>query len=354
MKENLFDHLLDHALEGIIVTDLEGTIILANQTVKDILGYDPDNLPGCFIGNVFPSTSTLHLLPNLIKIAGEPGGFEGEIMLSSNTDQSVLVRLRARPFPEKSPDRLLFRFLDWREVSDLMRELRDTSQMAILGNLLQSMSHEIRNPVTSIGGYSRKLIRSLTVGTPEKEWAGHITANVKVLESLINTVQNFVHLPSPNFEKGSLEGVLDRILEDTAPLLESRSIRLDRKWTKTFLEMYLDPALLEKALRAVIINGVERMPEGGSLTVSGGSDGKFCRLTIDDTGPSLDPDQMEEDLSPVHVLRLFQTDLNLAIANRIVGEHDGQFSLSSNNPEGLRVAISLPLDRRRLPRAMIS
>lgn len=354
MMENLFDHLLDHALEGIIVTDLEGTIILANHTVFKILGHNPDKLPGCFIGNLFPPTSTLHLLPNLIKLAAEPGGFDGEVMLSSSADQSVLVRLQAGPFPEKSPDRLLFRFLDWREVKDLMRELKDTSQLAILGNLLRSMAHEIRNPITSIGGYSRKLSGSLDPETPEREWADHIERNVETLESLIKTVQNFVQLPSPNFEKGSLEGVLERIIEDTAPLLESRRIRLDRKWSKTRLDLYLDPDLLEKALRAVIINGVERMPDGGSLTVSGRTDGKFCRLTIDDTGPSLDPHEMEEDLSPVHVLRLFQTDLNLAIANRIVDEHDGHFSLSSNDPEGLRVAISLPLDRRHLPRARIS
>lgn len=351
MAENLFDHLLDHALEGIIVTDLRGTIILSNRTVFEILGHDPDGLPGSFIGNVFPATSTLHLLPNLIRIASEPGGFEGEIMLSTHEDQQVLVRLRAEPFPEKSPDRIIFRFLDWREVRDLMSDLRDTSQMAVLGNLLQSMAHEIRNPITSIGGFSRKLKRALSDGTPEKEWALQIEYNARILESLINTVQNFVQLPSPNFEKRSLEAVVERILEDTAPLLESRSIILDRRWSKTLMDLYLDPDLLEKALKAVIINGVERMPHGGSLTVSGRSDGNFCRLTIDDTGPSMDAHQMEEDLSPIHVLRVFHSDLNLAIANRIVDEHNGQLSLSSNDPEGLRVAISLPLDRRRISRA---
>ncbi|UCF30427.1 MAG: PAS domain S-box protein [bacterium] len=354
MDQGLSDHLLSNALEGIVLTDLEGNIISSNRTTQQILGYSPDELEGQFIGTIFPTKSTLHLLPNLMKLARERSGFAGEILLKGKTPEEVIVRLTVESFPGGDPAYLLFRFLDWREVKSHMEELRETSQLAILGRLTRSVAHEILNPVTAIGAYAKKLAGSLAENSREAGWADQISSNVQVLEYLVRTVQNFVNLPPPRFKLASMGEILEESIENVAHQVRERGIQVTRDVIKKLPRAYLDPDLLLKALTAILLNGIERMPSGGDIVISDHSDNRYYRVMIDDTGPSLKPYQIEDDLSPLHVMRVLRTDLNLAIAKRIVADHGGEMDLTSIDPAGLRVVLTLPLDRRKISRTALT
>jgi PAS domain S-box-containing protein len=354
MDLELFDHLISDAIEGIIVTDLEGTVISSNTTSCQTLGHSAEDLAGQFIGVIFPQKSILHLLPNLMRLAGEGAGFAGEILLRSSASEEIIVRLRVDRYPQTDPEYLLFRFLDWREINDLLQELKDTSQLAILGRLTRSAAHEILNPIAAIGGFARRMSDNLPKDSEESMWAQQIAANVQVLEYLVKTVQNFINLPAPSFKMMSIGDILDESIADTEQELASRGIQLTRKRAKEYPRIFLDPGLLKKALTAILYNGIGRMPEGGILSISDYPDRKNHRMIIDDSGPSLKPHQIEDDLSPLHVMRAIETDLNLAIANRIVEDHGGEMELVSIDPAGLRVTLTLPLDRRRVSRTTIT
>ncbi len=353
MDEKLQEHLLTNSLEGIIITDLEGTISYVNATALEMLQFRKRDLEDAFLGTVFPPSSTYHLLSNLMKLAREGVGFLGEIMLQTSQTIPIIVKLKAEVFPGKAePEYLLFRFLDWTEVSDLINELKVSSQLAVLGNLTRSMSHEILNPVTAAGGFARKLLKSLPDNSSEYEWSGLILQNIEILESLLSTVRNFLDLPEPHFVEESVDRILEKALESTLKELKSRNIELEQD-TKALSKTYLDPSLLEKAFTAVLVNAAERMENGGKLTISGSSDQKSNHVSVDDTGPPLDTNQMEEDLSPVHVMRTLQSDLNLAIAQKIISDHGGRLKLTQSHSGNLRVQISLPHDRRQISRARL-
>ena len=112
----------------------------------------------------------------------------------------------------------------------------------------------------------------------------------------------------------------------------------------------MDPDLLKKALSAILLNAVSRMPKGGELTLDLSFKDDHCQISVEDTGPTLDAWQMEEDLSPIHLIGAHRTHLNLAIAKRIVDEHGGRFEIGESPAEGLKVKIRLPTDRRALAR----
>jgi two-component system sensor histidine kinase HydH len=114
--------------------------------------------------------------------------------------------------------------------------------------------------------------------------------------------------------------------------------------------VYMDPGLLKQAFSAVLLNAVDRMPRGGDLTLDLSYAKGLCQVNFEDNGPALNAMQMEEDLSPVHVIGAHRTHLNLAIAKRIVDEHGGRFDISTSAVHGLKVRISLPTDRRALAR----
>jgi signal transduction histidine kinase len=271
-------------------------------------------------------------------------------MLQAADSEQVMVRLQVQTWPENEPRRLLFRFLDWREIHEIVRQLRESSQMAVLGNLIRSLSHEILNPIAVIGTYTRRLLDPGYRDADKDEWARQVLSSVDRLEHMIETVQAYLDLPSPRFVKGSLDEILDRSVEKIRAEAEGNGVRITCDREEKLPVGFLDPQLLETALTATLINALERMPDGGDLVVVREiADGRGT-IRIQDTGPFLDVKQIEEDLSPVHVIGGEQFHLNLAIARRIVDDHGGRFNLESSGSKGLTVRIVLPTDRRTVAR----
>ncbi|MGD8352732.1 MAG: PAS domain-containing protein [Pseudomonadota bacterium] len=350
MDTKLKDFLLSHALEGIVVTDMEGDIMACNQTACRLLGYQELELLAQFVGFIFPAKSVSHLLPNLLHLARETGRFDGDIILEDSLGEEIMVRMAAQAWPSADPTYILLRFLDWRETHQIMTLLKESSQMATLGILTRSLSHEIINPVSVIGGHTRRLLEDLPPDSREETWALQVLDNVEKLESMIETIGNFLNIPNPSFSKGSPEDLLRASVQNIEEEASRLGIMINLEMARKTPEIYLDPQLLEKAFSAVLLNALDRMPNGGQLNMSLDSETNYCRILIGDSGPSLDMKQMEEDLSPVHVMEGHRAHLNLAIAKRIVDEHGGRFEIGSMEPVGLRVRMRLPIDRRALAR----
>ena len=350
MDTDLKEYLLSHSLEGIIVADMEGNILQCNDTAHRMLGYQVSDLEGQFIGFIFPPQSVSHLLLNLLHLARESGGFEGDIILQDSIGDSVMVRMTAQAWPGDNPSRLLLRFLDWRENHQVMTQMRESSQMASLGTLTRSLSHEILNPVSVIGGYTRRLLDSLQPDSREEEWARQVMGEAEKLESMIETIRNFLHLPAPSFEKYPLDDLLKNSLDGIRENAEKIGIRIIIEKSRKPPNIFMDPDLLKKALSAILLNAVSRMPSGGELTLGLSYNDDYWQISIEDTGPTSDACQMEEDLSPIHLFGAHPTHLNLAIAKRIVDEHGGRFQLGKSRSEGLKVKVRLPIDRRALAR----
>ncbi len=350
MDTDLREFLVTDSLEGIILTDMEGNILECNGTTHRILGYPGTALEGQFIGIIFPPQSISYLLPNLLHLVRSGGGFNGEIILQSSKEDNVMVRMTAQAWPPENPSYLLIRFLDWSETNRIMTQLRESNQMASLGALTRSLSHEILNPVSIIGGHIRRLLASLPPDSREEEWARQVLFGTERLESMIGTIETFLSLPSPSFEKNSLENPLGSSLDRIQVEADRAGIRITREKGRDLPQIFMDPDLMEKAFSAVLLNAVDRMPKGGELILGLSYGDGLCRVSIEDNGPTLDASQMEEDLSPIHMIGAHRTHLNLAIAKRIVDEHGGRFDIGTSASKGLKVRIGLPTDRRALAR----
>jgi len=350
MDSKLKDHLLSRSLEGIVTTDLTGTVLYSNETALELLGYGTSFLIGEHISALFPPASSSHLLPNLMQMARETAGFDSEIMLQSINGEQIMVRLLIQTWPSDEPETIVFRFLDRRETHEIVRQLKESSQMAILGDLTRSFSHEMLNPIAVIGTYIRRILDPGNRDKDQEEWSRQVISSVERLEDIAETVQTYLDLPSPRFAEGSLDDTLDRSLENVRYEAEEKGVRTVGESDKGLPAGFLDSQLLETAFTAVLVNALERMPDGGDLVVTRETRQAHGSISIRDSGPSMDVKQIEEDLSPMHVIGGEQFHLNLAIARRIVDDHGGSFRLDSSDGQGLTVHITLPVDRRTVER----
>jgi two-component system, sporulation sensor kinase E len=353
MDPDLKDHLVTESLEGIVVTDLTGSILECNQTAGQLLGYTHIDLKNEHVGILFPPASTSHLLPNLMCLAVNEGGFRGEIMLQKADDEAVMVQLHANGFPTTSPRYVLFRFLDWRETREIIRQLKESNQLAVLGSLTRSMAHEIINPLSVIGAYTRKLLDSSPCTKEEVEWIRHVNTSIERLEAMIESVQTYLNLPHASFTLASPGKILDEAVKAYFAHTQDQGILIQMKTHEKLPDIYLDPVLFEMAINAAFRNAIQRMPRGGNLMVTTSARESDICIAIEDSGPFLDGSQLEEDLSPIHVVGSDKSHLNLAIARRIIDEHSGSFHLGPSELGGIKVKFTLPRDRRAIVRHRI-
>ncbi len=103
-----------------------------------------------------------------------------------------------------------------------------------------------------------------------------------------------------------------------------------------------DPNYLKQLLLNLILNGVQAMPRGGTLTVGAEIDKSRLRLTVTDRGAGIEPEALEKIFEPYFTTKPNGSGLGLAIARRIVEAHGGVISAKSGAQRGASFEVLLP------------
>ncbi|MHB8767351.1 MAG: sensor histidine kinase, partial [Deferrisomatales bacterium] len=114
--------------------------------------------------------------------------------------------------------------------------------------------------------------------------------------------------------------------------------------------LYADPALLGELFSGLMENAVEAMPAGGGLTVECRAAESWVVVQIQDTGVGIPEEDLEEIFDPFYTSKTSGAGLGLAKAFLIVEEHGGTIDFESRVGEGTTCAVTLPVERRRVPR----
>jgi signal transduction histidine kinase len=103
-----------------------------------------------------------------------------------------------------------------------------------------------------------------------------------------------------------------------------------------------DPNYLKQLLLNLIINGIQAMPSGGTLTVTAGADNNVVRIAVSDSGAGIDPEALERIFEPYFTTKANGSGLGLAIARRIAEAHGGTITVESERQRGSRFQVVLP------------
>jgi signal transduction histidine kinase len=103
-----------------------------------------------------------------------------------------------------------------------------------------------------------------------------------------------------------------------------------------------DPELLHRALSNLVLNAMDAMPEGGTLTVSARMQGERVEICVADTGEGMTPEECERLFTPYYTTKQYGTGLGLAIVQSVVADHAGTISVESRRGGGTAFVILLP------------
>lgn len=234
------------------------------------------------------------------------------------------------------------------EKERLQAELVQSQRLAALGRITANVAHEFRNPLTAIGGFARRLNRSLSAGTDEKETTGLIVSEVTELEKILKSVLSFSRESALQKTPENLGRLVDEILPLYAEACSMKGITVAAGYGE-IPDVSLDRDQIREAIGAVVSNAVEAAPRGGrisiALTAETVDQRTYAVLQVKDNGSGISPEIMDKIFEPFFSTRTARRGigLGLPIAKKIIEEHGGFITVRNNSEAGVTASLYFPL-----------
>jgi signal transduction histidine kinase len=235
--------------------------------------------------------------------------------------------------------------------SDELRRSQDkliqAEKLAALGRLTSDVAHEIRNPLTALGGFANRLYK-IAAGAKEKEYAEVIAAEVHKLEKILKNVLNFSRDARLHLETHPIGDVVSDVVKLYNETCIEQSIDMKVEIGENLPHVLIDSDQVKQALGNLITNAIDAMPDGGTLTISAGEENlhnvRFVYLKVSDTGEGIPCGRLPQIFEPFFTTKKIDhgTGLGLSISRKIIEEHGGFIYAESNGSEGSTFSLYFP------------
>lgn len=234
------------------------------------------------------------------------------------------------------------------EKEELLAQLSDTEKLAALGRFTANVAHEIRNPLTSIGGLARRLQKRVEEGTKENEYAGFIASEVTVLEKILKKVLSFSRKTSQEREATDIHEIIDSLLKLNEDNIIDNNIEVIKSYG-ALQDLLLDKTELHEAIENIIVNAIDSMSPMGQLTITTGTEVvkelTYAYVRFRDTGTGMTDDQLKMIFEPFFTTKISEkgTGLGLPITKKIVEGHGGFVTVESEVNRGSTFTLYFPI-----------
>ncbi len=225
-------------------------------------------------------------------------------------------------------------------------KLRQSERLSLMGQMVASIAHEIKNPLGSIKGAVQILKDKTTPANDRTEFTSIIEKEVNRLDSVVGDYLSYAK-PTP-INKTDLDAgeLLSTILRQMLNEFEKHHIEIQFE-PRSFPHIMGDKNRLHQLFLNIIINAMQAMPDGGTIMIENrlrsDDSPKSVEITIADTGKGIAPDNLVKIFDPFFSTKAHGTGLGLATAKTIVDEHGGQIKVDSAPANGTTFTITLPV-----------
>src|SRR4030043_563145 len=244
----------------------------------------------------------------------------------------------------------------YRHLEEVHQELKETQtflvhleKMVALGEMSTAIAHEIKNPLTSIGGFARRLDRTLPEESQEKKYSQTIFKEVSRLEKILNDLLNYTRDESLVFKEVDLRGILEENLSMVTQRIHPGGIQLIKEYAEEIHRVMGDPHQLKQAFFNLINNACQAMKGNGILFLrvhpfsKNGS--HYIKVEVEDTGKGINPENLHNIFNPFYSTKESSLGLGLPIVHKIITSHRGKIEVDNHPGRGVNFIITLPAQR---------
>lgn len=233
------------------------------------------------------------------------------------------------------------------ELTRLQDKLIRAEKLSALGRLTSDVAHEIRNPLTVVGGYAKRLEKRLPEGSKEKENARTIVEEVGRLERILKDILTFSREAKEHIRHADVNELLAETANGFGDLCREKSVLLAVE-AADLPTCLIDRDQVRQAIDNLVVNAIDAMPGGGTLTLRSRTDVedgvRHVVVDVIDTGTGIPRDQLERIFEPFFSSKTtgHGTGLGLSICKKIMEEHRGAIRAHSAPGVGSTFSLHFP------------
>ena len=358
---NYLENIIQSISSGMIVIDIDGNITLVNQNAERIIGTTKKKLIGNNYNVLFQNLLSIQKLKETIS---KSAPFELEFPYTNQKKEKFILGVTVSSIynEKKQIDGYIIDFRDLKNIKALEEKAGRVTRLTAMGEMAAKMAHEIRNPLGSIELFA-SLLKKQLADKPEKvEIAENIISGVKNLNRTVTNILHFSRPADPEINEIEIEKLLENLVSFMIQKIP-KNINVITKFGKKRYPTEGDSELLKQMFSNIILNGIQSMPEGGTLTVKTSyrkalknrsakyyqNKSKikipcsFLKINIADTGIGIDKENLNVVFQPFFTTRNRGTGLGLSIIEKIIQQHNGYINIKSKSGTGTLVSVELPI-----------
>ena len=341
------ENLLENANDVIYILDLDQHFTYVNSKVS-AWGYRKDDLVGRPYLSLLSRRHRGRRLKSTLDI-GAKQVYEVEVVTRLGEPRTVMVSVSPLHGVGGEILGVLGIARDMTETKKLERQIRNAEKLASIGKLAAGVAHEINNPLGGILNCLYNLRKgTLTAARQEEYWAS-MEYGVRRVQKIVRQLLDFSQQHEPEFSPADINRIVEQVLVLTTHLFGPNQIRLEVFPGHDLPSVMVDRHMIEQVLMNLILNAVQAMKNGGTLTIRTSVVEGVCRVDVTDTGPGIPASILPRVFDPFFTTKGEGegTGLGLSVNLGIAERHGGKILVESEVGKGTTFTLCLPVSRVR-------
>jgi len=345
LKNNV-DQIMTSLQDGLMLFTRDSRVVLVSAAIESFLGRSRGELLGHTVREIFPPESALGGI--ILDAFRLHHNVEVQEIESSN-GRRVQVSL---DFIQEKGTQIgaLLTMRDAESARRIEDEIELSRRISATGRVTRGVAHEVKNPINAIVLHLQLLRNKLQQLDPDtNRHVDIIDSEIHRLDRVVQILVDFTRPRDLHLEETDLRLVLDDVSLLAAPDAEQHGVKLSRELPADPIPVKIDVDFIKQAILNVVLNGVQAMPNGGTLKLSAKRDDDIVVTEIRDEGPGIPAEIQDKIFELYFTTKKTGSGIGLAQTYQIMQWHYGSVDFESGPGKGTTFRLRLPLAASRVP-----
>jgi two-component system NtrC family sensor kinase len=351
-------NLIESSVDGIIVTNMTGDILIFNKGAENLLGYQAEEVIGKMnIRSIYAPGVAKEVME---KLKSQDYGGAGKLtsfpishrrkdgdMIEGDLSASIIYDDGGKEIASIGIFKDLRERLEMeRKLGEIQQALLQSEKLAAMGRLTSQIAHELNNPIYGIMNTLELLKTEIP---PESKRRRILELSLSEIQRLSEMLRNMLSFSKPEEEKRrpiKIDELIEGILLVMEKQMKESNIQVETSFDPDIPEIMASTNQMRQVMLNLFKNAKEAMPKGGTLFVRTRQEDNKVFIHIQDTGMGI-PEEIRDKIFEAFFTtkqKVKGVGLGLSVCYGIIKDHGGEIEVESEKDKGTTFTISLPIE----------